>query len=250
MSDALLTPQQEEFAQHFAVHRRGPEAYRHAYNVGPETKDCTVASNASRLVATSNIKARIRELQAAATANTFAAVTGAQILEAFLLMGFADPSELSRVKLDNCRFCWGDGHRYQWTEDEYFRAEDHALHAKEPLPDIAGGLGFKARRPPHPDCPNCAGQGTARVELADTESLSPGGLALFASAEVDSQGNVKVKTHDRVKALENAGRIMGVFGNDRLTIAGDLGVMATAVTTAATPADALRLYQEMVSGRA
>lgn len=62
-----LTPKQERFAQEVASGKSQAEAYRIAYNVKPTTKPETTIPNASRLMADSNIQARVAEIRAAAT---------------------------------------------------------------------------------------------------------------------------------------------------------------------------------------
>lgn len=61
-----LTPKQERFAQEVASGKTQADAYRIAYNVKPTTKSETTIPNASRLMADSNIQARVAEIRAAA----------------------------------------------------------------------------------------------------------------------------------------------------------------------------------------
>lgn len=62
-----LTPKQERFAQEVASGKTQAEAYRIAYNVKPTTKPETTIPNASRLMADSNVQARVAEIREAAT---------------------------------------------------------------------------------------------------------------------------------------------------------------------------------------
>lgn len=61
-----LTQQQEAFAAAYVETGNGSKAYRMAYDVGADTKPETVWSNASRLLADSKVKARVKDLQAEA----------------------------------------------------------------------------------------------------------------------------------------------------------------------------------------
>ena len=61
MSD--LTPKQEAFAQAVASGMSQSDAYRAAYKVRPTTKPETVNQAASRLMADSNVTARVEELR-------------------------------------------------------------------------------------------------------------------------------------------------------------------------------------------
>lgn len=58
-----VTPQQEAFAQAVASGMNQSDAYRAAYKVRPTTKPETVNQAASRLMADSNISARVGELR-------------------------------------------------------------------------------------------------------------------------------------------------------------------------------------------
>lgn len=58
-----LTPKQELFAQAIVTGLNQSDAYRAAYKVGPKTKPETVNQAASRIMADSNVSARVAELR-------------------------------------------------------------------------------------------------------------------------------------------------------------------------------------------
>jgi len=58
-----LTPKQRKFAEEYVNTGNASEAYRRAYDVGPDTKLETIASKASHLLAEYNISTRVNELQ-------------------------------------------------------------------------------------------------------------------------------------------------------------------------------------------
>lgn len=58
-----LTPKQETFALAVASGKTQSDAYREAFNVRPTTKPETINQAASRLMADSNISARVEELR-------------------------------------------------------------------------------------------------------------------------------------------------------------------------------------------
>lgn len=58
-----LTSKQEKFAQSVASGMNQSDAYRAAYKVGPNTKPETVNQAASRIMADSNVAARVAELR-------------------------------------------------------------------------------------------------------------------------------------------------------------------------------------------
>ena len=60
-----LTPKQERFAHEVASGKTQADAYRAAFDVKPATKPETCQANASRLMADSNVLARVGELRAA-----------------------------------------------------------------------------------------------------------------------------------------------------------------------------------------
>lgn len=64
--------------------------------------------------------------------------------------------------------------------------------------------------------------GPSGVQLIDSESLTQEQAALVAEVSEttsDSGGSIKLKTHDKVKALELLGRHLGAF-NDKLNVSG------------------------------
>ena len=69
-----LTPQQEAFSQAVASGLSQFAAYRQSYNVSPDSLRSTSDEDASRLVATPKIKARIQQLRVAIEAATVAQI--------------------------------------------------------------------------------------------------------------------------------------------------------------------------------
>ncbi|MGP5103629.1 terminase small subunit [Psychrobacter celer] len=62
----------------------------------------------------------------------------------------------------------------------------------------------------NPDCRNCDGEGMPYVFLADTEKLSATGKLVYQGAE-NTKFGVKINTLDRMKALDNVARHLGMF---------------------------------------
>jgi len=69
-----LTAKQEAFALAYIELGKGAEAYRQSHDVGPETKPETVWSEASRLLHTPKVAARIAELREEARALSLVSV--------------------------------------------------------------------------------------------------------------------------------------------------------------------------------
>lgn len=137
----------------------------------------------------------------------------------------ADPGELIEFRRVCCRYCWGNGHLYQRTpqemrdeRDEYDKglkeSDDHDSLAEF---NEAGGIGYDARREPHPECPECFGEGEEKPFPKDTRLLSPAARALYAGLKINAQGGLEIKMHSKEKALEMYGRHLGMF-RDKLEV--------------------------------
>lgn len=82
--------------------------------------------------------------------------------------------------------------------------------------DEGGGVGFNATRDPHPDCPECFGEGVGRAIAKDTRQLSPGAKALYAGVKVTKEG-LEIKMHDKMAALSKIGQHLGMFVERSMT---------------------------------
>lgn len=209
-----LTPQQETFAVGLAAGEKQTDAYRAAY---PRLKASakTIAEKASRLAADSRVQARVKGLLAKTVVahDKLAEIATREWSD----ISLADARELSGIHLYCCRYCWGKDFRYQRTAGEM----EEAREAFELLPpkkrgngfDEKGGIGYHAKRDPNPDCPECFGDGMRVVYFNDTRRLSRQAARLFAGVKETKDGlEVKVRSQDG--ALENLGRVSGVYEKD------------------------------------
>ena len=245
---AKLTEKQEKFAQAVGIEGLSQsEAYRRAYAVGKMTERA-LHTEAYKLAIRPHVAQRITELKThkAATAVGTATFDVRKLFETYMAIAFADPNELIGLKVGACRYCHGENHGYQWREREYLDAVGKWERKPDgPLPDIAGGFGYKHFVPPHPDCPECGGDGLERVVPRDSEKLSPGARLLYRGAQQTKDG-IKVLIADKDKALENIGRILGAF-DDKLRV--DLeGKVAALKLTTSDPAAAAEAYAKMIKG--
>ena len=169
---------------------------------------------------------RVRPEVAAAVAEAFARkrqrlqLTGDDIAHMLAEVATADPRELMEVRRVPCRYCWGEGHRYQRTAAEQERAiAEHAAQlaqaeaSKAPSPaafDVAGGIGYTTRRAPHPGCPECHGDGQLHAHFHDVRSLSPAAARLFAGVKLGKDGSVEIRTKDQLGAVQALARVLGI----------------------------------------
>ncbi len=107
--------------------------------------------------------------------------------------------ELRRVC---CRFCHGLDHRYQFTPEELRQATQTHLQQQMRLPeprvpfDDQGGLGYDRWADPHPDCPECAGQGEHAVYLHDTRDYTPSEALMYLGVKVNKDNSVQLLLRD------------------------------------------------------
>ncbi|WP_046970319.1 terminase small subunit [Dyella japonica] len=171
---------------------------------------------ASDLLATPEIQQKVAEAMAARSEAT--GIEGQMVLDRFWAIATADPRDLIELHRVCCRYCYGKGHRYQRTPKEMNQAErEHKAlvaaaekDAKIGEFDPEGGIGFNPYRDPHPDCPECFGEGEERVVAKDTRDLSPAARLLYAGVKTTQHG-LEIKTHDQVAALRDVGKHLGLF---------------------------------------
>lgn len=250
-----LTALQARFVEHYLRYRNPTQAYKAA----SEKENCeynTARTEGQKLLRDERVQEAIRAGAKEAFADTSASV--GWLLQRFLDIATADPRELIGLKVGCCRFCHGEGHGYQWREREYLQAlqdaeREYALatpsgRAAVRFPEVAGGFGYNATKPPHEDCPQCHGEGVERFVPRDTDGLSDQALLLFGGVKVKPNGGYEIVIADRQKALENVGRIMGAF-TDKVAHSGAIGALvAVDDLRKADPVAAAKAYREMVAG--
>lgn len=209
------TQKQEDFARYYVECRNATTAYRLAYNVGRDTLPATLWSEASRQLRHPLIAARIQELQEEAAALTI--VKARDIVQDWVDQAGTDANELVQLRTVNCRHCWGDAGRYQWRdENELLDAVQEkqddvdrgVKHVK--MPDVRGGFGFDAKKPPNPDCVKCLGAGQIVVKFTDTDKLSPRARKLYKGAKVTSQGT-ELLLHDANASRIEVAKALGIY---------------------------------------
>lgn len=146
------------------------------------------------------------------------------VLERIAQIAFADVTEVAKVRRVNCRYCWGPRFRYQMTPAEYdgqcadafieaqIKKTDYVAPEKPP-----GGLNFVISRPPHPDCPECAGEGVAELFVQDFSKVSEDVKPLIAGVEHTRYG-IKVSFHSQTSALETLAKSFGLLQPDIVNV--------------------------------
>jgi len=203
-----LEPMQQQFVNEYLIDLNGTQA---AIRAGYSEK--TAGVQASQLLAKLNIQAAIAKAQKERAERT--GITADRALSEVWKIVTADPRELVQVKVGCCRHCWGEGHRYQRTVGEMNAdREQHATKGLSPADfDEKGGIGFDSLRLPHPECPQCGGDGQARTVLADTRNLSPLAQALYAGAKQGKYG-IEVQMHSKMDAIEKVFKHLGLYKED------------------------------------
>ena len=142
------------------------------------------------------------------------------LMQALMLLAFADMRELVEYHRGACHYCHGKMHRYQYTAGEwdgimtkYAERLEKAEDAGRPAPaapDPKGGTGYDWGREPHAECPECAGWGVGQVIVHDTRHLSPAGVLAYEGVK-QVKGGIEVKIQDRMKALEMLAKIAKLY---------------------------------------
>lgn len=143
------------------------------------------------------------------------------VLKQWKQIASADVNELVQLRRTCCRFCYGFGYRYQWTQGEYERACEKAIAEGKPVPDGIGGFGFDMNRDPNDECPECGGLGVESVVVSDTRDLKGAARKLYAGIKQTKNG-IEVLTRDQDAALNNIAKYLGMLV-DRKELSGPNG---------------------------
>lgn len=258
-----LTALQDRFVTHWLRYRNATQAYKHATE-SPTCAYFTAANEGLKLLRDERVQTAIQARAKEAFKDT--TVDLGWILQRYFDIATADPRELIGLKVGCCRYCHGEGHGYQWREREYLEQCDQVEReiAKQrafgrgrvlpqaidlAYPDVAGGFGYNATFPPHPDCPQCHGEGVERFVPRDTDNLSDQALLLYGGVKVKKDG-YEIIIADQGKALEMVGKIMGAF-TDKLDVnmrGGLAAMVAVGDLRKVDQAEAAKVYRDMVAG--
>jgi phage terminase small subunit len=144
---------------------------------------------------------------------------GDMVISRWVEISQANPNSLTQYRRVNCRYCWGEGHRYQFTPAEMedakqALADTNTKRALDELPELVwddkGGLGFVGNRDPHPECPECWGEGVGRPFFTDTRKLGRESLPLYAGVKQTKDG-LEIQMHNQTDALDKLARHFGLY---------------------------------------
>lgn len=203
-----MSPKQDEFVRQYLVDLNATQA---AIRAGYSPK--TANEQGSRLLANVSVRSAIEAAKAERAKRT--GITADEVLLGFAAIARADARELIEFRRGCCRYCWGEGFRYQRTAGEMDR--DREVHAEmfkgkknAPAFDEKGGIGYHAKRDPNPECPECFGDGIGEAFIRDTRNVSPEAARLYAGVKQTKEG-IEVKMHSIPDALLQMGRHLGLF---------------------------------------
>ncbi|HEO9044219.1 TPA: terminase small subunit [Enterobacter kobei] len=187
-SDFGLSGQQGKFAEAVAKGKTLIEAYRLADYAGEGN---TAYSNASRMLRNARVLRAIRWLRDHHQKRL--ALTEREIIHQLSSIASIDANAFSQIRRVNCRYCWGEGHNYQWRDiEEQLQAERRAEADNRPPPDVSGGVGFVAITIPNDECPRCHGEGVMETFYADTTQLDGPERWAYLGVE-ETMNGLKVK---------------------------------------------------------
>ncbi|MDP1890516.1 MAG: terminase small subunit [Gemmatimonadaceae bacterium] len=203
-----LTARQQRFVEVYLLTLCSSRAYKDAF----QCSDAAANRNGPRLMANAGVAAAIARGKAERAVRT--GITADLVLARLWTIAAADPRELIEYRRGCCRYCYGVAHGSQFTRAELAkqRAAFEAAQKKNSKEefDEQGGIGFNATKPPHPDCPECFGEGVERAYVHDTRTLSAAAACLYAGVKATKDG-VEVKMHDQRLALVDVGKHLGLF---------------------------------------
>lgn len=221
-----LTAKQQHFVKEYLIDLNATQA---AIRAGYSPK--TAEQQASRLLSNVKVQAAIQKAMDKRAAKV--EITADMVLRRWWDIATADPNDLIHLRRLACRYCHGIDHQYQWVdEEEYAQAVKEAVDQAEAiskeldkpvseiLPKEDGGYGFDRLADPHPNCPQCRGEGRPDLHIEDTRKLKGGAKLLYAGLKQTKAG-LEVVMQDQAKALENVARHLGMF-KDKVELSGSV----------------------------
>lgn len=243
--DFGLSDQQMIFAQHVVEGKTRVEAYRLAGYTGTGNAAYVTASQLLRNPKVSRYVHHLRNERQRRYAAELDDVIGQ--LTAIIN---ADPNEIAQYRRVNCRYCWGNEHKYQWRDiTEQLTAERKAESDGAAPPDTSGGIGFVDNADPNPECPRCNGEGVGEPFFADTRDLEGDARHLLQGVKIGKFG-IEILTADKDAARRELAKLLiardGTVGGNN----NDLSRKLIELEIRKRTAEAERIEQENASKKA
>lgn len=217
-SKPLDFPKHEEFAQACVRLNNNSQAYREVFGATGSSR--TVWVDACHMANRIDVGRRIDWLRAASLER--AQISVVSLMHDLYDIATADPAELTRMLVVNCRHCHGVKFGFQWIDTDEFvgacelveRTNMLTPKSPQPLPTCDGGFGHDTHADPHPMCPHCLGLGRREVLVADTTNLSGKARKLYKGAKVKADGSIEILMHDQVAARDQLHKLAGAYKTD------------------------------------
>ncbi len=125
----------------------------------------------------------------------------------------ADSRDITEYRKGACRYCHGTDHQRMRTPEEHRQAYGLYLEseaAKRGLPfDHQGGVGYSPKLDPHPECPECHGDGIRTVVAHDTRTMNEAAATLYAGTKPTANG-IEIITRSKDQARKDAAAWLGM----------------------------------------
>lgn len=132
-------------------------------------------------------------------------ITADNVIKMWWGIATADANDVVQYRRNNCRFCYGIDHQYQWTEGGFKKGQEEGN-----IVSNEGGFGFDCTKEPNPKCPECKGEGVGHLHVKDSTKLTGAARQLYNGAKITKLG-LEVSLRDRDAALVNVARHLGMF---------------------------------------
>lgn len=261
MADVILRGKQAAFVEAYVANELLPVDERLSLSqiaVKAGVAEISAANYGAKALQLAPVQAAIaeRKRNVMDSALGLGGVDAKAVVAEWVRIAFADATKIAHVRRLNCRHCYGFNHAYQWTDAEFARAQaeemQDAIHAGREMntAQFEGGSGFRLTADPHPDCPECGGEGLEDVYVADMRKLPKALRRMVASVERTKNG-VKVTMRNQDEALSRLANFLGlsVQKNEHAgPNGGAIPVAQVNYTLPSDPQEASRHYQMLMEG--
>lgn len=254
MSIDKLTVKQARFVAEMLACGNASEAYRRAYDTAKMKPD-SVTRKAHDLIKDVRIAAMLSASKQEAVKESVFGI--AEVMREWFDIGTADPNELMRLRRICCRHCHGVKFARQWKNpDEFGMALAEAMDTNAarsrmkpkkgplPLPTDEGGYGFRFNLPPHPECPECHGEGKLDTFISDTDKLTGKARKLYGGFKQTKDG-LTIVMRDQDGAIANIAKALGMMVEKVKPVDPDAKDVPAIPTD---PQEASRAYQQWIKG--